>query len=72
MLVRRSLIVLAIITILLPYVVFSVRANQSRSDTTTQNLQYYTVQKGGLDIAVTALGTVEAQTIANVSFTQPG
>lgn len=72
MLVRRSLVVLTILTVLLPYVVFSVRASQSKNGASTQNLQYYTVQKGSLDVDVTAIGTVEAQSIANVSFTQPG
>lgn len=72
MLVRRSLVVLTILTVLLPYVVFSVRVSQSRNGASTQNLQYYTAQKGTLDVAVTAIGTVEAQSIANVSFTQPG
>jgi HlyD family secretion protein len=72
MLVRRSLILLAVITVALPYVVFSVRANQSKRDTSSQNLQYYTAQTGTLDVDVTALGTIEAQSIANVDFNQPG
>lgn len=72
MLVRRSLILLAVITVALPFVVFSVRANQSKSDTSSQNLQYYTAQTGTLDVDVTALGTIEAQAIANVNFNLPG
>jgi HlyD family secretion protein len=72
MLVRRSLVVLTILTVLLPYVVFSIWANQTQNGASTENLQYYTTQKGILDVDVTAIGTVEAQSIANVSFTQPG
>src|SRR5690606_4903598 len=38
----------------------------------SRNLQYYTVQLGDLNLAVTAIGTVEARMVANLSFTRPG
>jgi HlyD family secretion protein len=70
--VRRSLIVLAFVTMLLPFVVFSARANQSRAASPTQNLQFYIVQKGNLEVAVNATGTIEAQADAKLSFTRSG
>ena len=68
--VRRSLIVLTLLTLILPAAVFAIRAN--RPATTTTNLQTYTVERGDLDVAVSAVGKVEADRSAALSFTVPG
>lgn len=71
--VRRSLVVLAFLTVAIPFVAFGWRANQIQSASASDaNLQYYTVQLGNLDVVVTAIGTIEAQAVANLSFTQAG
>jgi HlyD family secretion protein len=71
MLVRRSLIVLTLLVFALPYAVFSSRANMTQTDNAS-SLQYYTVQQGSLNIAVTAIGRIESQSTASVSFSQAG
>src|SRR6185369_7893859 len=68
--VRRSLIVLTLLTLILPAAVFAIRAN--RPTVTTSNLQTYTVALGDLDVSVSAGGKVEADRSASLSFTVPG
>jgi HlyD family secretion protein len=71
--VRRSLLVLTFLTFGLPLAVFGWQANRLQSvQGSSRNLQYYTVQLGDLNLAVTAIGTVEARMVANLSFTRPG
>jgi len=70
--VRRSLVVLVVLTLALPLIVFSVRANQAQNGAASRNLQYYTVQTGSLDVSVTAIGTIESQAVASLSFTEAG
>jgi len=69
--VRRSLLVLTVLTFALPLLVFGTRANQAQNNS-NRNLQYYTVQPGSLDIAVTAVGKIDAQSAASLNFAQPG
>ncbi len=68
--VRRSLIVLTLLTLILPAAVFAIRAN--RPTVTMPNLQKYTVERGDLDVSVSAVGKVEADRSAALSFTVPG
>lgn len=71
--VRRSLIVLTLLVLALPTIAFSLRANQiSRSSRVTRNLQFYTVERGTLENTVSALGAIEADAVARLSFTAPG
>jgi HlyD family secretion protein len=70
--VRRSLIVMAALTLALPFVIFSSRANQAQMDAGSSNLQYYTVQRGQLDVSVNAIGTIESQSTADLSFVGAG
>jgi HlyD family secretion protein len=70
--VRRSLIVLSVLTVLLPFAVFSLRARPSAGEANAGKLQYYTVQKGDLNNTVTAVGSIEADAVANLSFTRAG
>jgi HlyD family secretion protein len=71
MLVRRSLIVLTLLVFILPYAVFSSRANMTQTESAS-SFQYYTVQRGGINVAVTAIGTIESQSTGSVSFPQAG
>ena len=68
--VRRTLTVLTLLTLILPVAVFAIRAN--RPTVTMTNLQTYTVERGDLDVAVSAVGKVEADRSASLSFTVPG
>jgi HlyD family secretion protein len=70
--VRRSLLVLATLMLALPFVVFSWRTSQLQRRDSGQNLQYYTVGRGDLDVAVTSIGTVEAEAVVNMSFNRAG
>lgn len=69
--VRRSLVILALLTFSLPALVFSLRA-QRLQDSASSNLQLYTVERGDLEIAITLIGTVEAQAVVRPSFTSAG
>ncbi|MEO8391900.1 MAG: efflux RND transporter periplasmic adaptor subunit [Chloroflexota bacterium] len=68
--VRRSLILLTLLTLILPAAVFAIRAN--RPTVTVSNLQTYTVARGDLDVSISAVGKVEADRSASLSFTVPG
>lgn len=71
--VRRSIVILSIITLMLPVVVFAVRANQiSASNTNTRRIQQYTVVRGDIDVTVDALGTIQADQVARLSFSSVG
>lgn len=71
--VRRSLIVLTVLVLVLPTIAFSLRANQiNRANRAAPNLQFYTVERGTLENTVSALGTIEAEAVARLSFTAPG
>jgi HlyD family secretion protein len=70
--VRRSLIVLALLTVALPVVVFNLRAQQLAADNVDGNLQFYTVERGDLAVAVTLIGAVEAEAVVRPGFTSSG
>lgn len=70
--VRRSLIVLTLITLLLPVVVLAVRANQPAAEPHTSTLQTMTVSPGLVEVTVSALGRVEADRETRLSFTSSG
>lgn len=63
---------MAVLTLALPFVIFSSRANQAQADAGSSNLQYYTVQRGALDVSITAIGTIESQSTADLSFVGAG
>src|SRR4051794_32464214 len=68
--VRRSLVVLTLLTLILPVAVFAIRAN--RPAAAASNLQTFTVARGDIDVAVSTVGKVEADRSASLSFTVPG
>ncbi len=70
--VRRSLFLLALLTFALPAVVFSLRAQQSEAQSATTNLQLYTVQRRDLEVVITLIGAVEAESIVHPGFTGAG
>ncbi len=70
--VRRTLVVLALVSLALPFTVFSWRARQMQQAETNRNLQYHVVGLGSLDVTVPAIGTIEARAVASLSFTRPG
>lgn len=70
--IRRSIFVLTLITLALPVLVFSFRANRAQDERPNQNLQQYTVVRGDVEVTVTAIGTVEADQVTRLSFTSSG
>ncbi|MEP7292082.1 MAG: efflux RND transporter periplasmic adaptor subunit [Chloroflexota bacterium] len=68
--VRRSLFVLTLLTLTLPVAVFSLRANRPAAP--LPNLQRYTVERGDVDVTISAVGKVDADRSANLSFALPG
>jgi HlyD family secretion protein len=71
--VRRSLFVLLVLSISLPLLVFTVRANQNGGGSLElDNIQLYRVSRGDLEVAVSAIGTIEPDEIVNLSFVVPG
>ncbi len=70
--VRRSLVVLTIVTALVPVVVLAVRANQASSAPVSANLQTYSVAHGLVESTVSALGRVDAELETKLSFTSAG
>jgi HlyD family secretion protein len=70
--VRRSIVVLTIITLLLPVVVLAVRANQPAAEPATSSLQTLTVAPGLVELTVSALGRVEPDRETRLSFTSAG
>jgi len=70
--VRRSLMVLAILMLVVPALVFAARARQIQNAKPDQNLQFYAVAQGSVDVAVTAIGRVEAEATARLRFMEAG
>lgn len=70
--VRRSLLILTILVLALPAITFAFRSRQLRGSTTIDRLQFYTVQRGDVSLAVTAIGALEADTDVRLSFTSAG
>jgi HlyD family secretion protein len=70
--VRRSILVLTLLTLALPMVMFSSRAGQLQAENPVRNLQLYTVARGDVDVTITAIGDLQADQIAQLSFTKPG
>ncbi|MCI0351326.1 MAG: efflux RND transporter periplasmic adaptor subunit, partial [Acidobacteriales bacterium] len=70
--IRRSIFVLTLITLALPVLVFSIRANRAQDERPDQNLQQYTVVRGDVEVTVTAIGTVEADQVTRLSFASSG
>lgn len=68
--VRRSLLVLTLLTLLLPVAVFSLRAN--RPVPPQPSVQTYIVGRGGVEVTVSAVGTMNADRTTNLSFSTPG
>ncbi|MBZ0284924.1 MAG: efflux RND transporter periplasmic adaptor subunit [Anaerolineae bacterium] len=70
--VRRSLVVLAVFMFAVPALVFAARARQLQNAKPDQNLQFYAVAQSRVDVAVTAIGSVEAEAVASLSFMGSG
>lgn len=68
--VRRSLLVLTLLTLILPTAVFSLRARRLAAP--QPSLQTYIVGRGNVDVTVSAVGAIEADRSAKLSFTTPG
>ncbi|MBL8132907.1 MAG: efflux RND transporter periplasmic adaptor subunit, partial [Anaerolineae bacterium] len=72
--VRRSIIVLALVTLALPLAIFARRAARDSEEpaAASQSLSQYTVAAGTLEVTISAVGSVEADQIAQLSFSLPG
>lgn len=69
----RSLFVLLILVVASPVVFFTQQANQqAQSQAVNQNLQLHTIQRGDVQVVVTAIGAIEANEVVNLNFTSPG
>jgi HlyD family secretion protein len=75
--VRRSLILLTLVSVLLPVGVFLISSQQEAHQEanriqTLEAMQTYTVQQGTVLITVPAIGAIRAQQVADVSFLVSG
>lgn len=75
--VRRSIILLTLTVIATPIAVFGLRVNQAQQQVDTEaaaaaRLQFHTVERGNLSLSVTAIGRVEPDQEARLSFTSAG
>ena len=70
--VRRSILVLFLLTLAVPAIVFNVRANREARNESTRELQTTQVARGDVEVTVTALGTIQADQSANLSFVTAG
>lgn len=70
----RSLIVLTVVSLILPIVVFGqqMQAPQTNGPVQRENIQLHTVQQDDVAVVVNAIGSVEANEVASLSFTSPG
>ncbi len=76
--IRRSIVVLALVTLVLPVVIFARRAQRDGNSADAQlavesaTLQQYTVTAGEIELLVSAVGAVEPDRTLSMSFTTPG
>lgn len=71
--VRRSLVVLTLLTLGLPALIFGMNANQMQaSQQAASTIQYYTIQRGDVRVDVTATGTIEADDVVSLGLTTAG
>ncbi|MBK8032565.1 MAG: efflux RND transporter periplasmic adaptor subunit [Chloroflexi bacterium] len=71
--VSRSIFVLIIVTLGLPLVAFGLRANQAQSSASAApQVEQYIVGRGAVELSVSALGTMQPDQTAALSFTIPG
>jgi HlyD family secretion protein len=70
--VRRSIIVLSLLVLVLPAFLFTTQASQQRQQNPPRNLQLYTARRGDIDVSISALGDIEPDQTASVSFTSGG
>jgi HlyD family secretion protein len=74
--IRRLLVIFTLLTVAVPFGFFYLEANPPQSEEgsggVTTNIQYYAVNPGTVEAVVSAVGTVEAQDIVDVSFTTGG
>jgi HlyD family secretion protein len=70
--VRRSLFVLLLLMMLLPTWVFFSRANPPEMSEAPTTLQEYRVERGDLDVNITAVGRIESDQQSRLSFLSGG
>lgn len=70
--VRRSILVLSLFVLLLPVAGFAARTQQMQAANPVRNLQLHTVGRGNVHLTVTAVGEIEADEVAQLSFTSGG
>ncbi len=69
--VRRSLIFLTILVLTLPICAFGVNAAQlMQAREPDQNLRFYVASQGDVQLFVTGIGKIEAESVADLSFTR--
>lgn len=70
--VRRSLIVLILLMLIVPVVLFSTQAARLRRAQPDTQLQFYTVGVGRVELPVTAIGRIEADSVVQLNFLTAG
>lgn len=73
--IRRSLLVLTFLTFALPVVVFAYTAYERTNAAAANdfsNLEFYAVSRGRVEAVVSAIGTIEADQVVNLSFLTAG
>jgi HlyD family secretion protein len=69
--VRRSLIFLTFLILVIPIFAFGASAFElARTRPPDQNLRFYTLEQGDVTLFVTGIGGIEAESVANLSFTR--
>lgn len=72
--VRRSLVILTLVVLLSPLIIFSmsVRGGEAQNAEDNRTLQAHTVERGRVEAIVSAIGTIEADQVVNLSFLTAG
>lgn len=71
--IRRSILVLSVVTLALPVIVFVASASRlANTPSPDRSLQLHTVGRGTIEVTVSAIGTVEANRIRQLGFSSSG
>jgi len=75
--VRRSILIMTIATLGLPVGVYATQTQQQLQQAATaaveaESLMYHTIARGGVNVTISAVGAIEVDQVANLSFTNQG
>ena len=75
--VRRSILIMTIATLGLPVGVYATQTQQQQQQAATaaaeaESLMYHTIARGDVNLTISAIGVIEVDQVANLSFTNQG